>query len=272
MPELPEVETCVRYLSSQITNDSIIHQYAFRKDLRFPIPEVLLNSDKPLVLTSVQRRHKYLVFQTSSSDMDFVIHLGMSGVLRLVPTDEISRKKHDHYQIDFKSGRSLILNDPRRFGAVLLLSQLKPNSAPCALNELTPANLQALCSQSNQPIKSLLLNQQKISGLGNIYVCEALYLAQISPHQHACALKYPQIRALVFAIKLVLKKALLYGGTSIRDFKSPDQSLGYFQHHLWVYNQEGKTCRRARCSQEIKRHIQANRSTFFCASCQKPAP
>jgi formamidopyrimidine-DNA glycosylase len=269
MPELPEVETCVRYLSLALTGDTILQQTSFRPDLRFPIHPRLQHSQQNLNIQSIIRQHKYIVFKTNIPDLDFSIHLGMSGVLRLVPTDTIDLKKHDHYQIDFQSNRSLILNDPRRFGAVLYVSQLNHNPALCALNKLTPQLLSAICSQSKQPIKTLLLDQKKISGLGNIYACEALFLSKISPYQLANTLKPLQVRALCFAIKLVLKKAIRYGGTSIRDFKSPDQSLGYFQHHLWVYNQENRECRRHGCSGKIVRQAQAGRSSFFCATCQK---
>jgi formamidopyrimidine-DNA glycosylase len=242
---------------------------AYRPDLRYPIPLSLRAYKGNLFLKSIEREQKYLVFKTSDPSLDFVIHLGMSGVLRLVATMKLGFIKHDHFQIDFKEGLSLILNDPRRFGAVLraadVLTQKKP---PCALRDLTSDLLIKVCHATHQPIKNLLLNQEKISGLGNIYACEALFLSGIHPQVPANMLSNKFCRALCFAIKNVLEKAIYYGGTSLKDFKAPDQNLGYFQNHLWVYNREGKPCKKQDCQGTIQRLTQSGRSSFYCSLCQ----
>ena len=274
MPELPEVETCVRFLRTALRGKIIQRLKAQRPDLRVPIPSRLQYFSGSLFLKTIERWQKYLIFKTEDPAYHFAIHLGMSGTLRLITEQPPLLRKHDHYQIDFETGETLILNDPRRFGSVLLASPLieKPNPPPCALKDITPPLLASLCQQTDRPIKSLLLDQNKLSGLGNIYACEALFLAKIPPKHPANTLSKKEIRALCFSIKMTLKKAIYYGGTSLRDFRHPDQKLGYFQNHLWVYNQEGQPCRYRPCTELITREKQAGRSTFYCKICQKVCP
>lgn len=273
MPELPEVETCVRYLKKHVETQTILSFGFLRTHLRYPIPHTLSNLSNQ-VIKEIYRKGKHIVFRITNSSYDFVIHLGMSGRLRVESTNHLKHVRHDHFKIFLSNNQTLIFQDPRRFGYIRLIADHQKyldNIGLCALNELTLPSFYTLLQKTHRPLKTLLLDQTQISGLGNIYVCEALFQARISPFCSAHTLSYQEAQTLYHAIQDVLHKALNAGGSSIRDFSHVDQTLGYFQNYFSVYGREKSGCPTSGCAQRITRVQQAGRSTFFCPHCQKAA-
>lgn len=267
MPELPEVETTVRGLEKVLYGRRIERVEARRADLRRAIPVDLGQRLTGARVTGLRRRAKYGLIETDREDT-LVFHLGMSGRWRIDP-EEID--KHDHFVIETDDGRKIALNDPRRFGSLDLLatSQLDhwpPFKAlgPEPLN-VTPEELRQRLAGRTAAIKLLLLDQRIIAGLGNIYVCEALYRAGINPRRAGGSLSLARLKRLVPSIHDVLEEAIAAGGSTLRDFASPGGELGYFSKSFAVYDREGEECS---CGGMVKRIIQGGRSTFYCASCQ----
>jgi formamidopyrimidine-DNA glycosylase len=293
MPELPEVETVRRGLAPVMEGARFDDVVANRADLRWPLPKDFVKRIKGQTVSGLGRRAKYLLADLSSGEV-LVMHLGMSGSFRVALDDGETvagnyyhdRSKdtaHDHVVFRMSSGATIRFNDPRRFGSMKLVAREKLDEEPQlrALgpeplgNEFSAALLSAACQGKNTSLKAALLDQTVVAGLGNIYVCEALNRALISPKRKASTIATrkgePTERAekLVDAIKTVLNEAIKAGGSSLRDHRRTDGSLGDFQHNFRVYDREGKPCPTRGCKGTIKRIVQNGRSTFFCPVCQK---
>jgi formamidopyrimidine-DNA glycosylase len=268
MPELPEVETTVRGLERILKGRRIARIEARRPDLRRALPVDLGQRLTGARVTELGRRAKYGLIGTDRGDT-LVFHLGMSGHWRVDPA-EIG--KHDHFIIDTDDGRRVALNDARRFGSLDLVrtDELSEWPAFVALGpeplDITPEQLKARLAGRTAPIKLLLLDQRIIAGLGNIYVCEALFRAGIHPKRAGGSVSLDRLRRLVPAIHEVLAEAIAAGGSTLRDFASPDGELGYFSKSFAVYDREGQPCA---CGGTVKRIVQGGRSTFYCPRCQR---
>ena len=270
MPELPEVETTVRGLAAVLQDVRLTSVVARRADLRRAFPVDLGQRMTGARIIALGRRAKYGLLGTDRGD-SMIFHLGMSGRWRIDP-DEIGT--HDHLLLETESGHRLSLFDPRRFGSVdLVTTDALAGFAPFAAmgpeplgDEFTPAYLRAALAGRASPIKAMLLDQRIVAGLGNIYVCEALNMARISPLRAAGQIGPAKLKPLVAAIKAVLTDAILAGGSTLRDYARPDGQLGYFAKQWRVYGREGETCP---CGGTVERVVQSGRSTFWCRSCQK---
>jgi formamidopyrimidine-DNA glycosylase len=267
MPELPEVETTVRGLAQVLQGRRIRQVEARRPDLRRALPVDLDQRLTGARVTGLRRRAKYGLIDTDRGDT-LVFHLGMSGRWRIDP-GEI--EKHDHFLIETDDGRWLALNDARRFGSLDLvrtgeLDQWPPlkSLGPEPL-DLDARELRKRLAGRTAPIKLLLLDQRIVAGLGNIYVCEALYRAGTHPKRAGGSISLERLKRLVPAIHDMLAEAIAAGGSTLRDFASPDGELGYFSKSFAVYGREGEPCA---CGGKVKRIVQGGRSTFYCPKCQ----
>jgi len=268
MPELPEVETTVRGLARVLEGRRIARVEARRADLRRAFPKDLGQRLTGAKVTGLGRRAKYGLIHTDRDDT-MIFHLGMSGSWR-INRSEI--EKHDHLLLETDEGTSLALNDPRRFGSVDLVptGELDEWPAFAALGpeplELEARDLKRRLAGRSAAIKLLLLDQGIVAGLGNIYVCEALYRAGIHPKRAGGSVSLARLERLVVAIREVIDEAIEAGGSTLRDFASPDGELGYFSKTFAVYDREGKPCG---CGGTVKRFVQGGRSTFYCPACQR---
>jgi formamidopyrimidine-DNA glycosylase len=295
MPELPEVETVRRGLEAAMDGERITRVEVRRPDLRWPLPKDFAQRLQGKRVISVGRRAKYLLVDLSSGDV-LVMHLGMSGSfnvflgkksenkrLGLYYHERSERLAHDHVVFHLASGASVTFNDPRRFGSMKLVARERLDGEPLLRglgpeplgNTFDAAMLAEACRGKKTSLKAALLDQRVVAGLGNIYVCEALHRAHLSPKRRASTLAArdgaPNERAtrLVDGIKAVLTQAIKDGGSSLRDHRLTDGELGMFQHHFRVYDRAGAPCRTAGCGGAIKRIVQNGRSTFYCPVCQK---
>jgi formamidopyrimidine-DNA glycosylase len=268
MPELPEVETTVRGLERVLKGRRIERVEARRPDLRRALPVDLGQRLTGAHVTSLRRRAKYGLIDTDRGDT-LVFHLGMSGHWRI---DPIETAKHDHFIMVTDEGWRLALNDARRFGSLDLVRTDELDEWPSfkALGpeplDLDPRELRRRLAGRIAPIKLLLLDQRIVAGLGNIYVCEALFRAGIHPKRAGGSVSLERLRRLVPAIHDVLAEAIAAGGSTLRDFVSPDGELGYFPKSFAVYDREGQPCA---CGGTVKRLVQGGRSTFYCPKCQR---
>jgi len=270
MPELPEVETTVRGLARFLEGERIARVSVNRPDLRRPFPPGLVQALTGARVTALGRRAKYGLIHTDRGQT-VVFHLGMSGRWRIEPEKP---EKHDHLVLETGSGHVLALNDARRFGSVDLVDSDALGSWPpfVALGpeplgpELTPKYLEKAFKGRAAPVKPLLLDQRIVAGLGNIYVCEALYRARIRPDKPAGEVSRKAIALLAPAIKAVLEESIAKGGSTIRDYAQPSGELGYFAAAWRVYGREGQPCP---CGGKVARFVQGGRSTFWCPECQK---
>ncbi len=268
MPELPEVETTVRGLAHVLKDRRIARVEARRADLRHAIPVDLGQRLTGARVVRLGRRAKYGLIETDRGDT-LVFHLGMSGHWRIDPA-EIG--KHDHLLLDTDEGRRLALNDARRFGSLDLVPTGHLAEWPVfkALGpeplDVTPEELKRRLAGRSASIKLLLLDQSIIAGLGNIYVCEALCRAGIHPARAGGSISLERIKRLVSAIHDVLAEAIAAGGSTLKDFASPNGELGYFSKSFAVYDREGRLCT---CGAVVKRIVQGGRSTFYCPRCQR---
>jgi formamidopyrimidine-DNA glycosylase len=270
MPELPEVETTVRGLEPVLLGQRLASVETRRADLRRAFPADLRQRMTGATITRLDRRAKYGLIQSDRGDT-MVFHLGMSGRWRV---DPIELLPHDHLVLETDTGRRLALNDPRRFGLVDLwptddIAAYPSFSAmgPEPLGpELTAEYLLDALTGRKASIKLMLLDQRIVAGLGNIYVCEALYLSRISPKTAAGRVSLPRLERLVDAVRAVLLSAIAAGGSSLRDYVRPDGELGYFSKQFAVYGREGKPCS---CGGTVKRYTEGGRSTFWCPKCQR---
>jgi formamidopyrimidine-DNA glycosylase len=270
MPELPEVETTVRGLSRYLAGEKIRRVAVNREGLRRPFPPQLAQVLTGATVTGLARRAKYGLVHTDR-EVTMVFHLGMSGRWRIDPAEV---HKHDHLVLETAAGHTLALCDPRRFGSVDLVDTGKLDDWPAfaalgpePLGEgLTPEHLHRAFAGRIAAVKLMLLDQRIVAGLGNIYVCEALFRAHIDPRKAAGKVSRPALRKLVPAIKAVLAEAIEAGGSSLRDYAQPDGQLGYFSKQFDVYGREGEPCA---CGGTVQRIVQGGRSTWFCPKCQK---
>jgi formamidopyrimidine-DNA glycosylase len=270
VPELPEVETTVRGLERVLKGRRIARVEARRVDLRRVFPVDLGQRLTGARVTDLGRRAKYGLIATNRGDT-LVFHLGMSGRWRIAPT-EID--KHDHFIVETDDGTVLALNDARRFGSLDLVETDKIADWPpfAALGpepfDLDPRMLKAELAGRKAAIKLLLLDQRIVAGLGNIYVCEVLFRERINPRRAGGSVSLQRLERLVPAIVAVLEEAIEAGGSSLRDFASPEGELGYFSKCFDVYGREGEPCRGG-CGGSIRRIVQGGRSTFYCPTCQR---
>ena len=270
MPELPEVETTVRGLRPVLEGQRIARVDTHRGDLRRAFPADLRQRLTGATVIALGRRAKYGLIDTDRGDT-LIFHLGMTGRWRVDPVDV---GKHDHLVIETDTGRRLALNDARRFGSVDLwptadLASYPPfkGLGPEPLgDDLTARGLEAALAGRTAPIKPLLLDQRIVAGLGNIYVCEALYEARISPSRAGGQISRARLQRLVVAIRRVLEEAIAAGGSTLRDFAHPSGELGYFSKQFKVYGREGEPCG---CGGTVKRRAEGGRSTFWCPACQR---
>ncbi len=268
MPELPEVETTVRGLARVLEGRRITRVEARRADLRRSFPKDLGQRLTGAKVTGLGRRAKYGLIHTDRDDT-MIFHLGMSGSWRI---NRSELEKHDHLLLETEEGTRLALNDPRRFGSVDLVptGELDEWPAFAALGpeplELEARDLKRRLAGRSAAIKLLLLDQGIVAGLGNIYVCEALYRAGIHPKRAGGSVSLARLERLVVAIREVIDEAIEAGGSTLRDFASPDGELGYFSKTFAVYDREGKPCG---CGGTVKRFVQGGRSTFYCPACQR---
>jgi formamidopyrimidine-DNA glycosylase len=268
VPELPEVETTVRGLERVLLGKRIARVEVRRADLRRAFPEDLGQRLTGASVTGLGRRAKYGLIYTNRDDT-MIFHLGMSGSWRI---NHSKLEKHDHLLLETDDGTRLALHDPRRFGSVDLVPTNELWSWPpfAALGpepfDLDPRKLKATLAGRSAAIKLLLLDQRIVAGLGNIYVCEALFRAGIHPTRPGGSISLERLKRLVEAIKAVLDEAIAAGGSTLRDFASPDGELGYFSKTFAVYGREASTCT---CGGSVRRLVQGGRSTFYCPKCQR---
>jgi formamidopyrimidine-DNA glycosylase len=295
MPELPEVETVRRGLQPVLEGAQIARLTLNRKDLRFPFPPRFRQRVEGRRVTSLARRAKYLVAALSSGE-SLIMHLGMSGRFLILRAGADAREEtaafhheagrlpqHDHVVFETDAGHRLIYNDARRFGFM----DLAPSESLAGSrhframgieplgNELSGEMLARLFAGKVAPLKAALLDQRLIAGLGNIYVCEALFRAGLDPQAEAGSIAtrdgapLPAAHALAAIIRDVLEEAVAAGGSTLRDFQHADGTLGYFQHSFRVYGREGEACLAPGCGGTIRRIVQSGRSTFYCPRCQQ---
>jgi formamidopyrimidine-DNA glycosylase len=270
VPELPEVETTVRGIASVLAGQMLVRVEPRRADLRRAIPFDLRQRLTGARVTGLGRRAKYGLIETDRGDT-LVFHLGMSGRWRVDP-DEIG--KHDHLILETGAGRVLALNDHRRFGSLDLIETaalfdwptFKALGPEPLSDDFSHKTLYAAFVGRSASIKNLLLDQRIVAGLGNIYVCEALFMAGIKPHKPAGQVPTAKLKLLVVAIKDVLSAAIEAGGSTLRDYARPDGELGYFFKQWRVYGREGEACA---CGLTVLRRVDGGRSTFYCAKCQR---
>ena len=276
MPELPEVEIVKRGLSPFLAGRKIVRVEKTRPDLRWPIPGSLEHVLTDARVLRLERRGKYILWHTQD-EMVMILHLGMSG--RVLVTKDLPKVKnvHDHLTFKTEDGFFIRYNDPRRFGFVDIvpLKNLAKYPSLAALgpeplsNAFNASALRQKINKKQSPIKSALLDQTIIAGLGNIYVCEALHRSGISPRRRAKNISESKIDSLVIDIRVVLQDAINAGGSTLKDHLQTSGEMGYFQHQFRVYSREGEECMKKSCSGTIKRIIQSGRSTFFCGKCQR---
>lgn len=276
MPELPEVETVMRALTPLVLGRRITQVTLRAKGLRTPFPKGMAANLTGLTITHLSRRAKYILLHLPKNQT-WLVHLGMTGTFITRGTRD-PLDKHDHVVIDFDDGSRLCFNDPRRFGQMDMAhhTDLKPLAAlgPEPLEAtFTPFVLAQNLVNKKTTIKAALLDQQIVSGLGNIYVSEALFYARIHPQRRAGSLKQNEIKRLCATIKEVLTASIKAGGSTLKDYRHPDGNLGFFQNQFAVYGHAGQACPGCNCKLAktggIKRIVQSGRSSFFCATKQK---
>lgn len=289
MPELPEVETVRRGLAPAMEGARFKKVEVRHRGLRWPIAKDFEKRLEGETVEGLGRRAKYLTADLSSGDV-LIMHLGMSGSFQVghesrpgVYYHERSKSTaHDHVVFHMSNGEVVTFNDPRRFGSMKIVARAKIDQEPLLRsigpeplgNEFDAAMLAEACAGKKTSLKAALLDQRVVAGLGNIYVCEALFRARLSPKRRASTIAdrngKPNARAeaLVVSIKAVLQDAIKAGGSSLRDHRRADGSLGDFQHNFLVYDREGQPCPGG-CKGTVKRIVQSGRSTFYCPSCQK---
>lgn len=281
MPELPEVETVRRGLSPAMQGKRIERLEVNRPDLRFPFPERFRERVEGARIVHMGRRAKFLVTELSTEDA-LIMHLGMSGRFTVNSRDTAdfhhdpgTNPAHDHVVFHMEGSATVTYNDPRRFGFMELWPLADLDSYPRIehlgpeplSNGFSSAYLNEVLSDKAAPIKAALLDQAIIAGLGNIYVCEALFRSGISPRRKARSVAGKRAERLAPAINEVIAEAIAAGGSSISDFASASGELGYFQKHFHVYDREGAAC--DTCGSAVQRIVQSGRSTFFCGTCQR---
>lgn len=281
MPELPEVETVMRGLSPYMQGEVIERVILKRKDLRIPFPKNLSQQLQGRRVLNLSRRAKYILI-TLDNNVVLVVHLGMSGRVDVVEAEQdFQIRKHDHFILGLHSGVRIIYNDPRRFGMIFTVDQKAiENHKSFAMlgpeplgNGFSATYLKEKLKGKKQSIKQAIMDQRVVVGVGNIYVCEALYESGIDPTKKAHEVSLKKLENLTRSIRHVLRKAINAGGSTLNDYRQADGSLGYFQHHFKVYDQEGTLCPKCKKAEYkkpcIRRLAQSGRSTYYCARTQK---
>jgi formamidopyrimidine-DNA glycosylase len=283
MPELPEVETVRRGLLPVMEGALIANAAVNRPDLRWPFPARMAERLTGKRVLALRRRSKYILVDLSSGET-LIIHLGMSGRMLVSGAmlgdfhhDHPASAKHDHVVLDMEGGARVTFNDARRFGSMDLIETDLAETHPLLAslgpepmgNAFSGPYLTQRLKSRNTPIKSALLDQGIVAGLGNIYVCEVLYRARINPARKAGHIAAAHVAGLVPIIRDVLAEAIEAGGSSLRDYRQTDGELGYFQHAFKVYGREGERCGAAGCASTIARIVQSGRSSFYCPTCQR---
>lgn len=276
MPELPEVETVRRGLTPVMEGKMILRADVNRPNLRWPFPDQMAERLTGKVIERLRRRSKYILADLDSGET-LLIHLGMSGKMLITTAPHPETAKHDHVVFHMQDGARVAFNDARRFGAMDMAAtadmadhKLLTSIGPEPLgNEFDESYLVDRLKGKNSPIKNVLLDQRIVAGLGNIYVCEVLLRAGVLPTRKAGEMSAPKVRSLVPIIRDVLNEAIESGGSSLKDYRQADGELGYFQHRFRAYGREGEPCVTAGCDGKIQRIVQAGRSTFYCAQCQR---
>lgn len=287
MPELPEVETVRRGLAPVMEGRQIVRAENRRPNLRFPFPDRFSERLTGVRVERLDRRAKYLLVRLGNGET-LLAHLGMSGRFTihqtgaaLKPGDFVhappTSDKHDHVLFVMEGGARIVFNDPRRFGFMTLFKTGEEDSVPYLAglgpepnsNAFSGPFLQERVKDKKAPLKAALLDQRVVAGLGNIYVCEALHRAGLSPRRQAGSLGPKRAEKLANAVRQVIDEAIAAGGSSLKDFASADGELGYFQHTFRTYGREGEMCLKENCGGNIQRIVQSGRSTFFCADCQR---
>lgn len=274
MPELPEVETVRRGLLPYIVGRRLSDVVLYRRELRHPLGDAFEERLMDRVLLGIDRRAKYLLFRFEGGVM-LLAHLGMSGSLTLKAGHDYAPRKHDHVVFGWEGEWTLAFHDPRRFGLMLagdevdirghkLLAGLGPEPFDATLD---PGRFHALLASSRAPVKTVIMDQRKLVGVGNIYACEALFASGIHPERPANKVTGKEAGRLLAAIRSVLEDAIESGGSTLRDYVRSSGEAGYFQHHFRVYGRAGKPC--AQCGRGVLQIRQAGRSSFYCAHCQK---
>jgi formamidopyrimidine-DNA glycosylase len=287
MPELPEVETVRRGLEPVLAGARLVRVEARRPDLRFPLPDGFVQRLTGARIERLERRAKYLLAPLDRGDT-LVMHLGMSGRFEITGGEATRRPgdfhyaapadpKHAHVIFETDGGVRVTYFDPRRFGYMDLIATAALAAHPWFAGlgpeplgpDFTGKHLAAAFAGRRQSVKASLMDQRIVAGLGNIYVCEALYRAGISPLRPAGEIGARTLNGLATAVRTVLEEAIEAGGSTLRDYAAADGALGYFQHRFRVYGREGEPCLRPGCSGIVKRIVQAGRSTFYCPVCQR---
>jgi len=286
MPELPEVETVRRGLQPALEGARLERVQARRPDLRFPLPEGFVQRLTGARVETLERRAKYLLGRLDRGDT-LVMHLGMTGRFEIEGSERSrpgafrqaasAEDKHAHIVFDTDAGRRITFFDARRFGYMDLIPTETlgehPWFAGLGPEPLGPdfhaGHLEAAFAGKIQNVKATLLDQRIVAGLGNIYVCEALHRARISPMTEAGRISRMRLERLADAVREVLGEAIEAGGSTLRDYAGADGALGYFQHRFRAYGREGEPCARPGCKGVVRRTVQAGRSTFYCPSCQR---
>ncbi|WP_422009539.1 bifunctional DNA-formamidopyrimidine glycosylase/DNA-(apurinic or apyrimidinic site) lyase [Reyranella sp.] len=279
MPELPEVETVRRGLMPRLVGRRIVRLQQRRADLRVPLPARFAARVEGRTVTAIDRRAKYLLIRLDDGQT-LIVHLGMSGRMTLHDAESAASHplgRHDHVVFDMDDGWQVRFNDARRFGLMVLEAneavaghKFFKSLGPEPLDDaFTGDVLAARLAGRRTPIKAALLDQKTLVGVGNIYACEALFLAGLSPRRSAHTVKGERADRLVDAIKLVLNRSIEDGGSTLRDHVQPGGELGYFQTRFNVYDRAGIACPTRDCGQTVRRLVQAGRSTFYCARCQR---
>jgi formamidopyrimidine-DNA glycosylase len=271
VPELPEVETTRRGIEPHVVGRRIRQLLVHERRLRWPVDTAITSAVAGSSIRRAGRRAKYLLLETDAGTL--ILHLGMSGSLRVLPIST-PRIAHDHLDIELDSGQTLRFNDPRRFGSLLFttadpeLHPLLRRLAPEPLEDgFTGDYLSKITRRRAVAIKQLIMNSHLVVGVGNIYASEALFRARIRPRRPARSLTRTECARLARAIKATLTMAVKVGGTTLRDYVGADGNPGYFRQKLYVYERTGKPCRV--CGKPIRKFTQGQRSTYWCANCQK---
>jgi formamidopyrimidine-DNA glycosylase len=276
MPELPEVETVVRGLKPHLEGRVLARATLRRDDIRTPIPKDFAKRVAGKTIERVHRRAKYVLIDLADAQT-IIVHLGMSGRLVLLPAHIPNAGPHDHVDFTLQDGPTVRFTDPRRFGVIDLLraaefatdkrfAELGPEPLEASFDA---AVLEKALAGSRAPLKTALLDQRNVAGLGNIYVCEALFRCGLSPARKAGTVKGEKAKLLCAAIKATLGDAIAAGGSSARDYVQASGELGWFQHQWKVYDREGQPCPGCDCGKAVKRIVQAGRSTFYCPKRQR---
>jgi formamidopyrimidine-DNA glycosylase len=283
MPELPEVETVRAGLVPSMQGQVITRAEVNRPDLRWPFPDDMARRLTGSTVTALRRRSKYILADLSTAET-LIIHLGMSGRMTVSGDplgqfhhDHPAPEKHDHVVFHMANGARITFNDPRRFGAMDLAKTdalndhwlIKPIGPEPLGNGFNEAYLVEAFAAKNTPVKTALLDQRLIAGLGNIYVCEVLFRARINPTRKAKDLSKKRVASLVPIVRDVLNEAIAAGGSSLKDYRQADGELGYFQKAFQAYDRAGQPCQTPKCTGSIARIVQSGRSTFYCPKCQR---